>query len=101
MLDIAKSPEKSSELARLRRQARKRNFRIPINWTGNFTPFDTRIEPPFASTGPAHVPVAEIAAAVLAHLPPPKPKRTCQPVPVSMGPSPNVAGPLAINGGAS
>jgi hypothetical protein len=76
MLDITTIPEKNHNyLARLRRLARARGFRILKDWTGAFSLVDARIAPQRALDGLVHVPLAVIGVALITPLPTPKPKR--------------------------
>src|SRR5262245_1030587 len=76
MLDITTVPEKNyNYLARLRRYARARGFRILKDWTGTFSLVDARIAPQRALDGLVHVPLATIGVALTTPLPAPKPKR--------------------------
>ena len=72
---IAAKTENRNHLAKLRRQARKRGFRVLKDWQGTFSLVDTKIEPQRALLGLAHVPLEEIATAVLAPLPERSPRR--------------------------
>jgi hypothetical protein len=66
---------KSTHLARLRREARERGFRILKDWSGRWSLVDARIEPQRALFGLLHVPLHRIEAALAAPLPAPKPRR--------------------------
>jgi hypothetical protein len=89
--------ENRNELRHLRRQAGMHGFRILKDWGGNFSLFDARIEPQRGLLGLTHVSLAEIGKAVLAPLPPHKPrcKRPITPPmahPLPPAPTPDVAG---------
>ena len=63
-----------NHLARIRRQAKKRGFRILKAGTYSMVD-DARISPPRALAGLEHRPLAEIESAVATPLPPPRPPR--------------------------
>jgi hypothetical protein len=58
------------ELARLRRQARKRGFRVLKDWSNTWSLVDARIAPPRALIGLAQVPLAMIEVELNHPLPP-------------------------------
>jgi hypothetical protein len=64
-----------NRLARIRRQARKRGFRVLRDWTGGFNLVNTHVEPPRALVGLEHASLADIETAVATPLPPPRPPR--------------------------
>jgi hypothetical protein len=69
------TPCKNSQsrlLARLRRMAKARGFRIRKDWSGVWSLVDARIEPPRALVGLFHVSLPKIEAALLTPLPPPR-----------------------------
>lgn|SRR5262249_4353355 len=78
MLHIASPPPPDNQnvepnhLARIRRQARKRGFRILRDWQGTFSLVDTKIEPPRALAELTHVPLPTIETAISTPLPPPR-----------------------------
>jgi hypothetical protein len=62
-----------NQLARIRRLAKKRGFRVLKDWTGTFSLVDAKIEPQRALIGLVHVPLSKIEDAVSTPLPPPRP----------------------------
>jgi hypothetical protein len=60
------------QLARLRRAAKPRGFRILKDWSGRWSLIDSRVAPPRALHGLLDVSLAEIETALSAPLPPPK-----------------------------
>jgi hypothetical protein len=58
-----------NRLARIRRQARKRGFRVLKDWTGGYNLVDTHVEPPRALPGLEHAPLQDIETAVTTPLP--------------------------------
>jgi hypothetical protein len=83
-----------NHLARIRRQAKKRGFRVLKDWTGTFSLVDAKIEPPRALIGLVHVPLPKIETAVTTALPPPKVRK-------SNGAPRPIAAALAAIGGAT
>jgi hypothetical protein len=75
MHDIANQIPKRNNLARIRRQAKRRGFRVLRDGTGNFTVISTAIEPPRPLVGLDHVPLWVIEQVVLTPLPEPPPRR--------------------------
>ena len=69
-----------NRLARIRRQARKRGFRVLRDWTGAYNLVDTHVEPPRALAGLEHTSLSDIETAVTTPLPPPRPPRKRSPV---------------------
>jgi hypothetical protein len=68
-------------VARLRRVARRRGFRILKDWTSTWSLVDTRVEPPRALIGLWQVDLVEIDAALSTPPPPPKLRR-CKAKPI-------------------
>jgi hypothetical protein len=64
-----------NRLAKIRRHAKRRGFRILRDGTGAFSVIDTRIEPPRVLLGLDHAPLWAIEQAILAPLPEPPPRR--------------------------
>jgi hypothetical protein len=100
MLHIASPPPPNNQnvdrnrLARIRRQARKRGFRILKDWTGAYNLVDTHVEPPRALAGLEHASLADIETAVTTPLPPPRPPRkrsTVERLTGPVGPQPSQA----------
>jgi isopenicillin N synthase-like dioxygenase len=80
MLQISTHPhsdksEHRTHLARLRREARQRGFRVLKDWSGRWSLVDARIEPQRALFGLLHVPLLKIECALATPLPAPKPRR--------------------------
>lgn|SRR5262245_36874141 len=63
------------QLAKIRRHAKKRGFRVVRDNCGNFSVIDTRIEPPRPLLGLDHAPLWAVEQAVLTPLPEPPPRR--------------------------
>lgn len=105
MADITVLPEKEKTyLARLRRYARARGFRILHDWTGGYSLVDARIAPQRELSGLTHVSLTEIGIALTTPLPPPKPKRVRRAMPMARLGSIEVAdkaGHASGNGSAS
>jgi hypothetical protein len=87
VLHIASPPPPNNQnldrnhLARVRRQARKRGFRVLKDWSGSWSLVDARIQPPRALVGLVHVTLAKIETAVLTPLPEVPPRRRKAPAP--------------------
>jgi hypothetical protein len=81
-------------LARIRRLAKKRGFRVLKDWTGTFSLVDAKIEPQRALIGLVHVPLLKIEDAVSTPLPPAKVRKP-------NGAPRTIAEVLAAIGGAS
>jgi hypothetical protein len=66
-----------NRLAKLRRHAKRRGFRILRDGTGAFSVIDTRIEPPRVLLGLDHAPLWAVEQAIFVPLPelPPRRKR--------------------------
>jgi hypothetical protein len=64
-----------NRLAKLRRQAKRRGFRVLKDGTGAFSVIDTKIEPPRVLLGLDHVPLWAIEQAIFVPLPNPPPRR--------------------------
>jgi hypothetical protein len=64
-----------NHLARVRRAAKKRGFKVRKDWSGAFNLITESTVPPRALAGLEHVGLTEIEAAVSTPLPPPKPVR--------------------------
>jgi|SRR5215831_10506899 len=62
-------------LAKIRRLAKKRGFRILRDGTGNFSVISTQTEPPRPLLGLDHVPLWVIEQVILTPLPEPCPRR--------------------------
>jgi hypothetical protein len=82
MLHMASSPPSDNpnlernRLARVRRRAKKRGFRVLKDWTGcRFHLIDTYVFPPRALVELNHVSLDIIEAALAVPLPPPRPPR--------------------------
>src|SRR6516165_5536698 len=63
------------QLAKIRRQARKRAFRVLRDGCGCFSLIDIKVEPPRPLLGLDHVPLWVIEQVVLTPLPEPPPRR--------------------------
>jgi len=63
------------QLAKVRRQAKKRGRRVVRDHCGNFTVVSTHTEPPRPLLGLDHAPLWAIEQAILAPLPEPPPRR--------------------------
>lgn len=70
-----------NHLARIRRFAKKRGFRVLKDWSGTWSLVDARIQPPRALVGLVHVTLARIETAVLTPLPEVPPRRRKAPAP--------------------
>jgi hypothetical protein len=70
-----KPDQQGNHLARLRREARQRGFRVLKDWTGTYSLVDARIEPQRALCGLLHTSLHRIELALAAPLPAPKPRR--------------------------
>ena len=69
-------PDRKTEqrnLARVRRQAKKRGFRVCRAFPG-WVLVDTKLEPPCALVGFEHADLMEIAEDIFTPLPPPRPR---------------------------
>jgi hypothetical protein len=80
MLQISTHPdpyksEQRTYLARLRREARQRGFRILKDWSGRWSLVDARIEPQRALFGLLHVSLQKIEIALATPLSARKPRR--------------------------
>jgi hypothetical protein len=64
-----------NRLAKLRRQAKRRGFRVLRDGTGAFSVIATKIEPPRALVGLEHAPLWAVEQAMFAPLPEPPPRR--------------------------
>src|SRR5262249_55809739 len=70
-----------NHLARIRRLAKKRGFRVLKDWSGSWSLVDARIQPPRALVGLVHVTLTKIEIAVLTPLPEIPPRRRNVPAP--------------------
>jgi hypothetical protein len=72
-----------NRLAKLRRQAKRRGFRVVRDGCGNFAVISTKIEPPRPLLGLDHVPLWAVEQAIATPLPEPPPprKRMASPAP--------------------
>jgi hypothetical protein len=64
-----------NRLAKIRRHARRRGFRVLRDGTGAFSVVDIRIEPPRVLLGLDHVPLWAIEQTIFVPLPEPPPRR--------------------------
>jgi hypothetical protein len=64
-----------NRLARIRRQAKKRGFRVLKDWSGTYSLVDIKVWPPLSLVGATHVPLAviDMVVGVPLPLPPPRP----------------------------
>ncbi|HKA54767.1 MAG TPA: hypothetical protein VKJ47_13995 [Candidatus Binatia bacterium] len=63
------------QLAKIRREAKKRGFRVLRDGTGNFSLINLKVEPPRPLLGVDHVPLWVIEQVIFAPLPEPPPRR--------------------------
>ena len=70
-----------SQLAKIRREAKKRGFRVLRDGTGNFSLINVKVEPPRPLLGLDHVPLWVIEQVIFTPLPevPPRRKRMACP----------------------
>jgi hypothetical protein len=73
-LTTSQDPDKNY-LARLRRDAKKRGFRVLRDGCGNFTVISTKIEPPRPLLGLDLAPLWAVEQAIATPLPEPQPRR--------------------------
>jgi hypothetical protein len=82
-----------NQLSKIRRQAKRRGFRVRQDGTGNFTVIATQIEPPRPLVGLDHVPLWVIEQVVLTPLPEPPPRRKRMARPTEPAPTVQVTMP--------
>jgi hypothetical protein len=78
MHDIANHPPNRNirpSLARIRRQAKRRGFRVLRDWAGGYSLVDAKIEPQRALLGLDHAPLWTIEQTLFTPLPEPPPRR--------------------------
>jgi hypothetical protein len=88
-----------NRLARVRRAARKRGFRIRKDWSGGFNLITANTVPPRALAGLEHVSLSEIEAAVCTPLSPPKPVRIAVGRLAEKAQAPQAPHPAVVGGG--
>ena len=77
-------------LARLRRIAKRRGFKVLGDWSGFWSLVDTRIEPPQALLGLFQVSLNEIGVVLSTPLPPPKTRKPKVKAETAQPPSPQI-----------
>ena len=83
-----------SSLAKTRRRAKARGFRVLNDGCGCYSVIDTKIEPPRPLVGLDHVPLWVVEQVILAPLPEPPPRRKRMARPVEPAPTVEAAAPV-------
>jgi hypothetical protein len=90
MHNIENQPDnrnRRSTLARIRRQAKRRGFRVLRDGCGSFSVIDTHVEPARPLLGLDHVPLWAVEQAISTPLPEPAPRRKRMARPVEPEPA--------------